>query len=88
MLELKRHHDTHLNNTENIIYYILLCLVFVFITPPVMTAEVLIIGYAVSRLGYTYSFLSGKDSVRGLFMTLSLLAMYSIGCYLVISLIM
>ncbi len=85
--ELKRHHDTHLNNTENIIYFILLCLAFVFVAPPVLAAEVLIIGYAVSRLGYTYSFLSGKDGVRGLFMTLSLLSMYSMAIYLVMSLI-
>lgn len=83
--ELKRHHDTHLNNTENIVYYTLLCLAFVFVSPPIVVAEILIIGYAVSRLGYTYSFLSGKDGARGLFMTLSLLAMYSIASYLLIS---
>jgi len=84
--ELKRNHDAHLNNTENIIYYTLLCMAFVFVSPPVLTAEIYIIGYAVSRLGYTYSFLSGQDGARGLFMTLSLLAMYSIASYLLISL--
>lgn len=84
--ELKRQHDTHLNNTENVIYYILLCLAFILVSPPVIAAQVLIIGYAVSRLIYTYSFLTGKDGMRGIFMTLSLLAMYSMACYLVIGL--
>jgi len=85
--ELKRCHDTHLNSTENIIYYILLCLIFILCSPPVLAAEILIIGYAISRIGYTYSFLYGKDGTRGLFMTLSLLAMYSMACYLVIALL-
>ena len=86
VIELKRHHDTHLNNTENIVYYTLLCFAFIFVSPPVIAAEIFIIGYAASRLGYTYSFLSGKDGARGLFMTLSLLAMYGIASYLLISL--
>lgn len=84
--ELKRCHDTHLNNTENIIYFILLCSIFIFGTPSILATEILIIGYAVSRVGYTYSFLSGKDGVRGIFMSLSLIAMYSMLCYLVMSL--
>jgi len=85
--ELKRCHDTHLNNTENIIYYVFLCLIFMLCSPPVLIAEILIIGYAASRIGYTYSFLYGKDGARGLFMSLSLLAMYSMACYLAISLL-
>ena len=84
--ELKRHHDTHLNTTENIVYYILLSLVFVFASPPNITAQVWLVGFAAARLGYTYSFLSGKDNARGMFMTLSLLAMFGMGSYLVMSL--
>jgi hypothetical protein len=38
-------------------------------------------------LGYTYSYLAGKDGARGLFMSLSLLAMYGIASYLVMSLV-
>jgi len=85
--ELKRCHDTHLNNTENIIYYVLLCIIFILCSPPTLVADILIIGYAASRIGYTYSFLYGKDGARGLFMSLSLLAMYCMACYLVIGLL-
>ena len=85
--ELKRHHDTHLNTTENIVYYILLALLFVFASPPDIAAQIWLVGFAVARLGYTYSFLSGKDNARGLFMTLSLLPMFGMASYLVISLV-
>ena len=84
--ELKRHHDTHLNTTENIVYYIILAVLFVFASPPNIAAQVWIVGFAAARLGYTYSFLSGKDNARGLFMTFSLLPMFGMASYLVISL--
>ena len=38
-----------------------------------------------ARLGYTYSYLAGKDSARALFMSLSLLAMYGLASYLLLS---
>jgi len=88
IIELKRQHDTHLNNTENIIYYIFLSIAFIFISPPVLAAQILIIGYAVSRLMYSYSFLAGKDGMRGLFMTLSLLLLYCMACYLALGLVL
>ena len=84
--ELKRHHDTHLNTTENIVYYILLVLLFVFATPSLITGQIWIVSFAIARLGYTYSFLSGKDNARELFMTLSLLPMFGMASYLVVSL--
>lgn len=84
--ELERHHDTHLNTTENTIYFIFLALPFVFVSPPSVTVSVWVIGYAVARLGYTYGFLFGKDGVRGFFMTLGLLAMYGMASYLVVCL--
>ena len=37
-------------------------------------------------LGYTYSYLLGRTGLRGLFMSLSLLALYGIASYLAISL--
>jgi len=86
--ELKRHHDTHLNTTENSIYFALLGLPFVIVTPSPMAGYVWLITYAIGRLGYTYGFLYGKDGVRGLFMSVSLLAMYGMGSYLVACLLM
>ena len=85
--ELERRHNTHRNTTENTIYFILLALVLVFVSPTTIAAQVWIIGFAVARLGYTYSYLAGKDKARGFFMSLSLLAMYGIASYLVLSLV-
>jgi uncharacterized MAPEG superfamily protein len=85
--ELERRHNTHRNTTENTIYFILLALAFVLVSPTTVAAQVWIVGFSVARLGYTYSYLAGKDGARGLFMSLSLLAMYGIASYLVMSLI-
>ncbi len=85
--ELERRHNTHRNTTENTIYFILLVLVFVLVSPTTVAAQAWIVGFAVARLGYTYSYLAGKDGARGLFMSLSLLAMYGIASYLVMSLV-
>ncbi len=85
--ELERRHNTHRNTTENTIYFILLVLVFVSVSPTTLAAQTWIIGYAVARLGYTYSYLAGNDRARGAFMSLSLFAMYGVARYLVMSLV-
>ena len=85
--DLERRHNVHRNTTENTIYFILLILAFVLVSPTTVSAQAWIVGFAVARLGYTYSYLAGKDGARGLFMSLSLLAMYGIASYLVMSLI-
>ncbi len=85
--ELERRHNTHRNTTENTTYFILLALVFALVSPTTVAAQAWIVGFAVARLGYTFSYLAGKDDARGLFMSLSLLAMYGIASYLVMSLV-
>ncbi len=85
--ELERRHNTHRNTTENTIYFILLVLVFVSVSPTTLAAQTWIVGYAVARLGYTYSYLAGNDKARGAFMSFSLLAMYGVASYLVMSLV-
>lgn len=85
--ELERRHNTHRNTTENTIYFIFLALVFVLVSPTTVAAQAWIVGFAVARLGYTYSYLAGKDKVRGIFMSLSLLAMNGIASYLVMSVV-
>jgi uncharacterized membrane protein YecN with MAPEG domain len=85
--ELKRCHDTHHNTTENVVYSILLLLIFIFASPSIIAAQIWLLGFAVARLGYTYTFLSGKDNARGLFMTLSLLSMFGMSSYLALGLI-
>lgn len=85
--ELKRRHDTHQNSTENVVYYVFLSLIFVFSSPTAIAMQVWIIGFAVARLGYTYSYLTRNTDMRGLFMSLGLLAMYGIASNLLISII-
>ena len=85
--ELKRRHNTHHNTTENAVYYVLLSLIFAISSPTVIAAQVWIIGFAVARLGYTYSYITGKNNSRGLFMTLSLLAIYGMASNLLISIV-
>ena len=85
--ELDRRHNTHRNTTENTVYFVLLSLVFALVSPPTAAAQAWIIGFAVARLGFTYSYLAGKDAARGLFMSLSLMAMYGMASYLVMSLV-
>ena len=84
--ELERHHNTHRNTTENTTYFILLALVFVLVSPTTAAAQTWLVGFAVARLGYTYSYLASKDGSRGLFMSLSLMAMYGMASYLIMSL--
>jgi len=83
--ELERHHNAHRNTTENTVYFSLLAVVFILASPPSIVAHAWIVGFAVARLGYTYSYLRGRDGARGLFMTLGLLAMYGIASYLAVS---
>ncbi len=85
--EVERRHNIHRNTTENTIYYILFSLPFLFVSPTTLGIKVWLVGYPVARLGYTYSYLAGKDNVRGFFMTISLLALYGLVSYLVISLL-
>ncbi len=85
--ELERRHNTHRNTTENTIDFVLLVLVFVSVSPTTLAAQAWVVGYAVARLGYTYSYLAGNDQARGAFMSLSLLALYGIASYLLMSLI-
>ncbi len=83
--ELKRRHDTHNNTTENVIYYVFLSLVFAFSSPASLAMQVWVIGFAAARLGYTYSYFTRNTGLRGLFMTLGLLAMYGMASNLMIS---
>ncbi len=85
--ELDRTHNAHRNTTENTVYFLLLLIPFVFSTPPENTVYIWTIGFALARLGYTYSYLYGKDNLRGAFMTLSLIAMYGVASYLMLGMI-
>lgn len=83
--DLKRRHDTHNNTTENTVYYILLSLIFALSSANVIAMQVWIIGFAIARLGYTYSYFTRNTGLRGVFMTLGLLAIYGMASNLMIS---
>ena len=76
--ELERRHNAHRNTTENTVYFVFVALVFALTSPSTLAASVWIIGFGVARLGYTYSYLAGKDGLRGLFMSLGLLCVFGI----------
>ena len=85
--ELERHHNAHRNATENTLYFVLLALAISVVSPSTLAAQTWIIGFAVARLGYTFSALRGRSDFRGVFMSLSLLAMYGLASYLALILI-
>lgn len=86
VLELERHHNTHRNTTENSIYYVLLSFIFILGSPSSTAAIVWLMLFPLARLGYTYSYLNGKDGMRGAFMSLGLLSIYGMASYLMIAL--
>ena len=86
MREVERRLNAHRNATENTVYFVLLAPVFVLVSPPLIAVQIWTLGFALSRLGYTYCYLFGKDGLRGIFMSLGLLAMYGMASYLLASL--
>lgn len=81
--ELQRHHNAHRNATENTVCFALLAPLFLLASPTALALPVWLLGFALGRLGHTYGYLAGNDTLRGLFMTVSLCAMYGMAGYLV-----
>lgn len=85
--ELNRSHAAHRNLTENTVHFALALPVFLFLSPPATLAATWLCGYAIMRLGHTYFFLSGNANLRGVFMTGSLVALYGLVTYPLISIV-
>jgi uncharacterized membrane protein YecN with MAPEG domain len=85
--ELERRHNAHGNATENVVYFVLLATLLCSVTPVDIAAQVWFLGFAIGRLGHTFSYLTGRDSLRGIFMSISLMSLYGLASYLLISLI-
>jgi uncharacterized MAPEG superfamily protein len=85
--ELERHHNAHRNATENTVYFVTLGLLVSILTPVLLAVSVWAIGFAIGRLGHTFSYLTGRDGVRGIFMSVSLVSLYGMASYLAVSLI-
>lgn len=85
---LQRCHNAHRNSTENAVVFLILALPFTIISPSSLSAYLWLVGFGVSRLGYTYAYLHAKDNLRGLFMTLGLLCFYGVAGYSLLALAM
>lgn len=86
--ELARNHNAHRNATENTVIFASLALVFAFATPTLWAATVWPLAFAVGRLGHSFGYLRGNDTIRPIFMTISLLGLYGMASYIAISLIL
>ena len=82
--ELERRHNAHRNATENSVIFIALAAVFALVSPPVLAAQLWLIGFATSRLGYSYCYLRGLPDLRGLFMSLGLISLYGMASYMLV----
>ncbi len=84
--ELARRHQAHGNATENTVYFVFLAFLISIISPVTIAAQVWIIGFAIGRLGHMFAYLSGRDGLRGIFMSASLLSLYGMASYIALSL--
>lgn len=85
-IELERHHNAHRNATENTVYFVLLAPILCLISPSTLVAQTWLIGFAIARLGYTLGALRPMAGLRQAAMSFSLLALYGLTSYLVLSL--
>lgn len=86
--ELERRHSAHRNATENTVYFVFLAIVMSIGSPSTLAAQVWIVGFASARLGYTLAALRGRSGWRGVFMSLSLLAVYGLASSVVVGLML
>lgn len=84
--ELDRHHNAHRNTTENVVYFGLVSAALMFITPGEIAAQSWIAGFAIGRIGHSFSYLTRQDGLRGFFMSLSLLSLYGGATYAIFGL--
>jgi uncharacterized MAPEG superfamily protein len=79
--ELARARNAHRNCTENSVYFVMLGTPLLFCSANDIVS-IWMLEFAIGRLGHTYGYLTKSDVLRGLFMTISLLAMYGMATYL------
>lgn len=79
--ELTRHHNAHRNATENTVYFAFLALPFLLLSPPFWLTALWMAGFGLGRLGHAGAFLTGRAGWRGLFMSLSLTALFGLAIW-------
>ncbi len=83
--ELERHHNAHRNTTENVVYFGILAALVSITSPVALAVQVWGLGFAIGRIGHSFSYLAGLDGLRGIAMSISLASLYGLASYLVIS---
>lgn len=79
--ELTRRHNAHRNATENTVYFAVLAIPFLLLSPPVWLTALWMLGFGLGRLGHAGAFLTGRAGWRGLFMSLSLTALFGLAIW-------
>lgn len=83
---LERRLNAHRNLTENTVYFALLAPLFALVSPPALASYLWITGFAAARLGHSAAYLTRQTGLRGLFMSLSLTALFGMASYLLLTL--
>lgn len=82
---VKRSRRMHRNDTENIPPFLVAGLLFSLTQPPLLVAQVLLYGYAASRLGHFWAYLTAKShEVRATFFSISSLIVIGMAVYTLI----
>ena len=76
--ELERRQNAHRNTTENLAVFTFAALAVSFASPDIGAAQLWILAFALARLGHGLGYLTGHDGLRGLSMSLGLIALYGL----------
>jgi len=82
---VERSRRMHRNDTENIPPFLVAGLLFSLTQPPLLVAQVLLYGYAASRLGHFWAYFTAKShEVRATFFSISSLIVIGMAVYTLI----
>jgi len=84
--ELARRHNAHRNATENTVYFALVAALASMVTPSEVIMWLWAVGFAIGRVGHSFSYLTGRDGMRGIFMSVSLMSLFGLLGYFLVSL--
>ena len=85
---LARAHRTHQNATENTVYFSLMVPLFLMSSPSGLAVWLWLIGFSLGRLGHSMGYLMARTALRGLAMSVSLISLYGMATYLLLSVIL
>lgn len=85
--ELARNQNAHRDLTENTVQFVLAAILVSILSPVEFTAQVWIIAFAIGRFAHAFFYLAGKDSARGVAMSISLVSLYGLASYACLSLV-